>query len=165
MLLKRIIFLILFYLFTSCINYYHIKKNKEGETIVDENLYSFKNKMSNEDAKVIDTLSLYFEVKKELYINENIQVLKFHNDGTFEKKNIKYFNSKESKESIYYGGRFKLEGKKITIEKFYPSSGAKTNYYVKKISHGKVYSDTIKLKIFDVDYIYIKKSLEAIYKI
>ena len=74
-------------------------------------------------------------------------VLMFHNDGYFKNTSLLYPKSNDiSKNSINYGGKFEITDNLIELEKFYPSRGGRTNYYLRKIRHGKIEGDRI---IFD----------------
>lgn len=167
---KKFLILLLSILFSSCMNYYLIKKGTNGEPNVDMNLYSFNKKMSKENTLIIDTTSIYLEIVSDVESQEkkdNPEIILFHNDGFYERKSKKYFYesfSNRKKESVYYGGKFILDHNNLKLEKFYPSSGGKTNYYVKEVSEGSVRNDSVFLTIFRAKYIYIKKSFNDVFK-
>ncbi|MGN7812453.1 hypothetical protein [Flavobacterium sp. 22076] len=154
---KKIMMLMFLIQFTSCVNYYNLKKDINGEVIVNNELFVFNKKMTEENSKVIDTNHYYVELVDDLYLNINPDILIFHNDGTFELRSKEYFWNKKNKNSVYYGGKFLLEGNILKIESFYPSSGGRTNYFVKKISKGTIKNDTIMLTVFNDKQIYIKQ--------
>ncbi len=157
-------------LLSSCMNYYHIKKGINGESNVDLNLYSFNKKMSKENTLIIDTTSIYLEIVSDvesLEKKDNPEIILFHNDGFYESKSKKYFYASfinRKKESVYYGGKFILDHNNLKLESFYPSTGGKTNYYVKEISEGSVRNDSIFLTIFSYKHIYVKKSFNEVFK-
>lgn len=138
MVVKKMIILICVFLLTSCFRYFHIKQNESGEPIVDEKLYTLNKRKTEDNLKIIDTTSYYIEVTDFLYSRKsNPSILKFHNDGTFEIKSKKYFKQfykNRIKQSVFYGGRFILSNNELKIERFYPSKGGKSNYYIKKIA-------------------------------
>jgi len=152
----------------SCVATYHIKDDQNGEPTMNKNLYSFNKLMFVEDSEIVDTTAIYVEYNPNESLNSektNLEVLIFHNNGFFESTSNKYFRKfKEvrGKHSAYYGGKFTLSGKTISIEKFYPAKEGKAGYYIKEISVGKVNEDTISIKIFNNNYKYVKKKLESL---
>lgn len=160
-------YFMLFILLTSCVNYYYIKKDKNGEPNINENEYSINKSMDKQNFQVIDTTSLYLELLENLASNDNPNIIRFHNDGSFELKSKKYFNkfsNVRTKKSIYYGGRFCLDGNKLKIEGFYPATGGNSDQYVREISTGIIKNDTVKLMIFNIEHVYIKKTYNEIFK-
>lgn len=165
---KKVIVLMCLVVFTSCFRYYYIKEDKNGEPVIGETSYSFNNKMTKENLQVIDTAGFYLELVDDLSLKgDNPSILIFHNDGTYEIRSKKYFRNFEKermKQSVFYGGRFILDNNNLRTERFYPSAGGKTNYYIKKISTGIVKNDTIILNVFDSKQIYIKKNYNDIFE-
>lgn len=154
---------ILCLLFSACsYKQYHLDKNTDGEPVVKEGLYTFNKPMAAADFVLLDTGALYLQVFDLATSNRderaNPAILKFNDDGYF-KISSRKFDKARTKESIYYGGKFYLDGNNILIEKFYPAHGGKTNYYVKKISKGSIRNDTLKLLVYGVEHRYVKKAL------
>ncbi len=162
---RKIAIIIVLVTLTSCFTQYHLKKDKNGELIVNKNQYSLNRKMSPDVFNIIDTTSVYKEVtNNESLKKNNLNLLIFHDDGYFEDSSLKYFKKFErSKNSVYYGGRFFVDGDKIFIERFYPSSGSKTRYYVKEISEGQVKNDTIEITIFGNRRTYVRNSYDDVF--
>jgi len=145
--------LILFTILTSCIGYYRIPQNENGERLLNENVqYTFTSEPSETDLTKIDTSAYYVQVFEGRYYNEheieNPMVFIFHNDGYFKYTSVlKYLSSLDiPKNSINYGGKFKLTDSIIELEKFYPSRGGGTNYYSRKIRTGRIEGNRI---VFD----------------
>lgn len=72
---------------TSCVTQYHIKKDENGEPIVDKEKYSFNQRMSSDVFNLIDTTSIYVEVLSDKLLkryDNNFNILIFHDDGYFE---------------------------------------------------------------------------------
>jgi len=165
--MKKYSLLLIVLFFVACS--YRITKNADGEPIVDEKRYSFTKKPSTEDLKIVDTTAVYVQIFNLEDSNEqersNPMTIGFHNDGYFKSGSVKFygkFDSKRHKNSVYYGGRYYLEGNKIFLEAFYPNSGGATNYYVKEISKGRVVNDTLRLTIFGRKTRYVKRDLSEI---
>ena len=117
--------------------------------------YKFKSVPSKEDLIKIDTSAYYVEIFEGRYYNKqekkNPRVLIFHKDGYFKSTSVLYHSehNKRPKNSIYYGGKFKLTDNQIELETFYPSRGGQTNYFLRNIRRGKIEGDRI---IFDDDF-------------
>ncbi|MFV0531378.1 MAG: hypothetical protein ACK5MD_08055 [Flavobacteriales bacterium] len=153
MLKKCFALFILSTILIGCIGYYKIPKNENGERILNDKVqYKFKSIPSKEDLIKIDTSAYYVQIFEGRYYNEqekkNPMILIFHNDGYFKNTSVLYHSefNKRPKNSIYYGGKFKLTDNLIELEKFYPSRGGSTNYYSRNIRRGKIEDDRI---IFD----------------
>jgi len=78
----------------------------------------------------------------------NPMVLEFHNDGYFKVSSVKYYNRfcYRTKETIWYGGKYKIYGDTIELEQFIPSTGRKTKIFRRLIKKGRIDGDKI---IFD----------------
>lgn len=164
---RYFIVIILFSFLISCIGYHRIPKNKDGERILNDKVnYKFTKMPNDEDLIKIDTSASYVQIFEGRYYNEdekkNPTTLIFHNDGFFKQiYGASYFlkSSYRNKNSIYYGGKYRITDNLIELEKFYPSQGGKTNYYSRKIRKGELVGDRI---IFDDGFsllsIYEKKS-------
>ena len=155
------LFFLGFLTLNSC--YYRIPENSEGDHILTEKVnYKFTEKPSKEDLTKIDTTTYYIQVFEGRYYNEderkNPQILIFHNDGFFEDSSILLRQSKRSydKESILYGGKYRITEDIIELEEFFPSKGGYTNYFCRNISKGKIIGNKI---VFDK-----KTSLLAVYE-
>ena len=99
----------------------------------------------------IDTSAYYIQIFEGRFYNEqekkNPMILMFHNDGYFRNTSVLYPKANDiPKNSINYGGKFKITDNLIELEKFYPSRGGRTNYYLRKVRSGKIEGDKI---IFD----------------
>lgn len=151
---KKVLFVICLFSLISC-GYIRIPKNEYGEPVLNEKVkYTFLDIPTETDLKKIDTSTYYVQIFEGRYYNdgekENPQVLKFHNDGFFKKSiltNVEK-NIHRNKNSIYYGGKYKIKENIIELEQFYPSTGGATNYYIRNISKGKIDGNKI---IFDDD--------------
>lgn len=134
-------------------------------------LYTLSSSNSSEKIfSIIDTSKVYIQVfnqnSNELE-RENPAILKFHNDGFFQKKSKKYYHHFEerTKNSIYYGGKYIIIGNnEINIEAFYPSMQGTTKTYKREISSGTVNGDTITLNIFNSKSRYIKTTYKTIFQ-
>ena len=75
-------------------------------------------------------------------------VLEFHNDGYFKKSSVKFYNRfcYRTKETIWYGGKYKIYDKNIELESFAPSRGSKTKIFISLTLKGRIDGDKI---IFD----------------
>ncbi|MGV1011812.1 MAG: hypothetical protein ACOYBS_05130 [Flavobacterium sp.] len=146
-------------------------KDENGEPIINDEMYTFKKKMSGNDFNIIDTTSLYIQIFEFKNSNEternNPKILKFHSDGYFKTDSKLFygkFDTQRHKNSSYYGGKFYIDESKLYLEQFYPSRGDKTNNYVKEISNGNIKNDTITLIMFGNNEKYVKKRYEDIFK-
>jgi hypothetical protein len=139
-------FTIIFILFTfnSCAPpSYKFEKNSDGEPILHSDLYTLNKNLTNENFKLIDTSSYYIQSFQGLDSNEgeraNPSIYKFHKDGYFKRTSYLYFEKfayKRTKKSVFYGGKYAIDGETIFMESFYPIKGGKTNRYSKVISKG-----------------------------
>ncbi|MFM7894363.1 MAG: hypothetical protein ACKO8L_00105 [Flavobacterium sp.] len=154
----------------SCLHpSFKFEKSKEGEPILNPELYTFKEILTDENFKIIDTNSYYIETFQGLDSNEgqraNPMIYKFHSDGYFKQDSYLHFGNfdkERNKKSAYYGGKYKLEGNIILMESFYPAS-AKSNRFVKVISKGTVKNDTIIIDFFKTTHKYVKKNYNQIF--
>ena len=161
-------FIVLF--FNSCLHpSFKFETNTEGEPILNPELYTFNEKLTDENFKVIDTNSYYIETFQGLDSNEgqraNPMIYKFHSDGYFKQDSYLHFGNfdkERNKKSAYYGGKYKIEGNIIFIESFYPAS-AKSNRFVKVISKGIIKNDTIIIDFFKTTHKYVKKNYNQIF--
>ena len=160
--MKRYLILLILSLFLyGCIGYHRIPKDNNGEPVLNEKVnYKFTKIPNEEDLTKIDTSAYYVQVFEGRYYNidekMNPIVLIFHNDGYF-KRTIILSDSKftdldnsqineRNKNSVHYGGKYRITGNLIELEVFYPSQGGKTNYYSRNIIKGNIVGDRI---IFD----------------
>ncbi len=150
---------------------YKIIKNEHGEPIVDEKQYTFNKSLTLENLKVIDTAAVYVQIFDPINSNEqereNPKVYTFHNNGYFQMGSIKFygkFDNHRPKNSVYYGGKFYVEGNEFFIEAFYPVSDGNTNRYTKVISKGTIKKDTIRMTIFNNKTMYVKRNLYDVMK-
>ena len=114
--------------------------------------YSFNEKLNSENQEKIDTTAYYIQVFERRYYNEgeisNPMVLQFHNDGYYKKSSLKYYKNfpNRTKESIWYGGKYRISENNIELEMFATSQGGKTKFYEKIFIKGRIEGDKI---IFD----------------
>lgn len=153
MLKRYFIFLILSSFLIGCIGYHKIPKDDNGKPILnDKTNYKFTKIPNEEDLAKIDTSAYYVQVFEGRYYNEdekkNPSILIFHNDGFFKQTSALYHLNYDyrNKNSVYYGGKYRITENLIELEKFYPSQGGKTNYYSRNIRKGNIVGDRI---IFD----------------
>ena len=149
--MKILIFLLLFFLL-GCKSYI-VEYDKNGEPKLGKNMnYIFTEKPSVENLKKIDTTAYYIQIFEGRYYNENEiknpMVLEFHNDGFYKDSSLKYYKnfSYRTKETIWYGGKYKISGNTIELESFAPSNGSKTKIYIRTFLKGRIVNDKI---IFD----------------
>ena len=158
--------------FNSCLNPgYKLEKNNDGEPIIDIEAYTLNNKPTLEDFNVIDTASYYIELFDGLDSNEdqraNPTILKFHKDGFFKNDSYLYFgkfDKKRHKNSAYYGGKYAIDGNRITMEAFYPSSGGKTKRFSKVIHKGFIEKGIITINFFNTTHKYARRTYSQIFK-
>ncbi|WP_281631718.1 hypothetical protein [Flavobacterium luteolum] len=141
---KKVLFIICLFSLMSC-GYIRIPKNEYGEPVLKEKVkYTFLDMPTETDLKKIDTSAYYVQIFEGRYYNngekENPQILKFHNDGFFKKFMLIGIdkNVHRNKNSIYYGGKYKIKENIIQLEQFYPSTGGATNYYIRNVRKGKI---------------------------
>jgi hypothetical protein len=149
---------------------YIFESNADGEPILNLEVYTLNKKLTSENFKVIDTTSLYIETSQETDSNvdqvANPIIFKFHKDGYFKVDSYLYFgkfDKERIKKSVYYGGKYALEGNIIFMESFYPIRGGKTNKYFKVIDKGFIRNDTIFIAFFGTTYKYVKKNRSQIF--
>lgn len=134
--------------------YLRIPKDEFGEPNINENVkYNFVEMPTKDDFNKIDTTAYYIQVFEGRYYNEtekqNPKILIFHNDGFFKDGILSSFEKNDihrTKNSIYYGGKYRIKENIVELEKFLPSTGGRTNYYVRNVSKGKIEGNKI---IFD----------------
>ncbi|WCO00316.1 hypothetical protein [Psychroserpens ponticola] len=150
MLRKCFILSILSIFLIGCIGYHKILKDTNGEPILNEKVnYKFTKIPSKTDLTKIDTSAHYIQIFEGRYYNENEKqnpdILVFHNDG-FYKQSSSIYNFKyesRNKNSIYYGGKYRITDDIIELEQFLPSKSGKTNYYSRTIKKGIINGDRI----------------------
>ena len=146
---KYILLTICFFVLVSC--GYKIQKDSFGEPILNEKVkYTFNEIPNSENLQKIDTTAYYVQVFEGREYNENEmanpRIIIFHNDSFFERESLLYFGkfkSHRNKNSVYYGGKYRIKNDVIELEEFFPSSGTKTNYYNRNISKGKLNGNKI----------------------
>jgi len=129
---------------------YKINKNKYGEPLLNEKAqYSFTYVLDNDDLKKIDTAAFYKQVFEDDYSNytekKNPRIIIFHNDGFFKNESFLYFgkfSNHRNKNSIYYGGKYRINGNKIELERFIKSPDSK-NWYIRNITSGIIEGNRI----------------------
>ncbi|MGO4707803.1 hypothetical protein AB4Y90_01560 [Chryseobacterium sp. 2TAF14] len=129
---------------------YKIKKDKYGEPLLNEKAqYSFTYTLNNDDLKKIDTTAFYKQVFEDGYNNstekKNPRIIIFHNDGFFKSESFLYFGKfsiHRNKKSIYYGGKYRINGNKIELERFIKSLDSKS-WYIKNITSGIIEGNRI----------------------
>lgn len=157
---RKIFLLFVIFIITNCIGTYSFKTNRNNEVLVNDfRDYSFQIRPSIEDLKKIDTTAYYIQIFPENYINEDLlknpQIFIFHNDGFYKRESLKYFGNRDkyrNKNSIYYGGKYKIIGDEVFLESFGKYPGAKKWY--KNITKGKILGDSL---YFDEYTIFVKK--------
>lgn len=126
-----------------------MEKDKHGEPLLnDEANYSFIKIPTEEDLKKIDTTAYYVQIFEGRYYNENEiknpRIIIFHNDGFFKNESLLYFgkfDEHRGKNSVYYGGKYRINGNIIQLEQFGKYPGYKKWY--RRISEGKIEGDKI----------------------
>ncbi|WNI35672.1 hypothetical protein [Chryseobacterium sp. SG20098] len=124
---------------------YKIEKDKYDEPLLNAKVqYSFKEKPSEEDLKKIDTTTYYVQVFEGRYYNEgemkNPRIIIFHNDGFFKNESLMYFgkfDEHRGKNSVYYGGKYRIKNNIIQLEQFGKSPDSK-NWYTRRVTNGKI---------------------------
>ncbi|WP_033962357.1 hypothetical protein [Psychroserpens jangbogonensis] len=155
--MKYFILLILALLLSSCIFnrviYNRVPRDNNGEHILNKKVkYRFVKIPNKEDLIKIDTAAYYVQIFEGRYYNNdeknNPQIWIFHSDGYFKKTYSQYYLKYDSnnKNSTRYGGKYRIIESVIELEQFFPITGAKTNYYTRNITKGKIDGDKI---IFD----------------
>lgn len=128
---------------------YKIEKDKHGEPLLNNKAqYSLTEKPSNEDLKKIDTSAYYVQTFEGRYYNDdekrNPRIIIFHNDGFFKNESLLYFgkfDQHRGKNSVYYGGKYRINENIIQLEQFGKYPGYKKWY--RRISEGKIEGDKI----------------------
>ncbi len=143
------LFLCILFSFFGCSQLYKIEKDKYGEPILNEKAkYTFNEILSDENSKKIDTTAYYVQIFEGRFYNEdekrNPGIIIFHNDGFFKRTSVKYFEKWDKirgKNSVYYGGKYKITGNKILFESFgkYPEM----KKYYKRIYEAKIEENKI----------------------
>ena len=148
----KYILIVIIFLLMGC-NVYVVDYDKNNEPILSKNMqYNIIERPSIENLKKIDTNAYYVQIFEGRYYNDNEisnpRVLEFHNDSYFKESSVKYYNqfSYRTKETIWYGGKYKIYGDNIELEEFAPSTGGKTKVFIRLIKKGRIDGDKI---IFD----------------
>lgn len=123
---------------------YKIERDKYGEPILNSKTkYSFDKLPTEDDLIKIDTTAYYVQLFEGRYYNENEiknpRIIIFHNDGFFKNESLLYFgkfDEHRNKNSVYYGGKYKINGNVIQMEQFGKYPDYKKWY--KRISEGKI---------------------------
>ncbi|ODS89091.1 MAG: hypothetical protein ABS44_05730 [Chryseobacterium sp. SCN 40-13] len=131
---------------------YKIERDRYGEPILnDKAKYSFTEIPTLEDLKKIDTTAYYIQVFPDNLdreeIKKNPRIIIFHNDGFFKNESLLYFgkfDQHRGKNSVYYGGKYRINGNIIQLEQFGKYPGYKKWY--RRISEGKMEGDKIIFK-------------------
>jgi hypothetical protein len=148
----RKIVILLIVILVSC-NRYRILPNDIGEPVLrGKAQYTFATKPSIEDLQKVGIEAYYVQVFEGRYYNDdekkNPGILIFHNDGFFKIESLLYFGNFDdhrSKNSIYYGGKWRIIGNTIELEEFYPTAPT-GNWYTRKIVIGSIIGDKIVFK-------------------
>jgi|GEM_PF-879934 len=156
---------IIAFLFLSACTHrqYHLSGDNHGEPVLKASLFRFDKQMTVGDAEMLDTTALYLQVFHHKDANEaeraNPAILKFHNDGYYQVSSRRFygrFDAVRTKQSVYYGGKFYLEGNYILTETFHPAQGGKTGYYVRSTGKGSIKGDTLKIFVDGSERVYTK---------
>ena len=146
------ILIIIILLILGC-DAYKVKRDLNDEPILGEKMfYKFSEKPNANDLKIIDTTSFYVQIFEGRYYNDeekaNPFFYKFHSDGYFKQSSIKYDDNfrYRTKNSLYYGGKYRIIGNTIELEYFVPSRGSRTNIFGRaiekgRLENGKIYFD------------------------
>ncbi|WP_181416092.1 hypothetical protein [Chryseobacterium sp. CBTAP 102] len=129
---------------------YKIEKDQFGEPLLNNKAeYSFTEKPSEEDLKKIDTTAYYVQIFEDQYHNENEvknpTIIIFHDDGYFRETSLLAFgkfDEHRGKNSVYYGGKYKIKNNNIQLEQFGNSPDSK-NWYTRYITKGKIENNKI----------------------
>ena len=142
-----ILYILLFFL--GCSQLYKIENDRFGEPILNEKAkYTFNEKLSEENSIKIDTTAYYIQIFEGRFYNEdeknNPGIIIFHSDGFFKRSSVKYFGKWDKvrdKNSVYYGGKYKLIGDKILFESFgrYP----KMKKYYRRMYEARIEGDKL----------------------
>lgn len=140
------VFSILAFLYSCGQKLYKIEKDQFGEPLLNNKVqYSFTEKPSSEDLKKIDTTAYYVQIFEGRYYNENEKknptIIIFHDDGYFRETSLLAFgkfDEHRGKNSVYYGGKYKIKNNEIFIEEFLPASQGRTKWYTRRITNGKI---------------------------
>ena len=150
---KYLLIIVLLLTQVSCIGYYKLSNNQGGEPILNKRVnYKFIYIPKGKDLIKIDTSAYYVQKFEGRYYNEgekqNPQVLLFHNDGFFKSTFVKHLLEAKNrkKNSVYYGGKYRISNNSVELEQFYPMHGGKTKYYSRNITKGVLKENKI---IFD----------------
>lgn len=145
---KIVVILLLIFLFlNSCgILYYRIKRD---ELIGEKVKFRFQEKPSSDVFNLIDTNSYYVQIYYGRYYNETEKqyktAIKFDSDGYYKwgfYPQIKTDTSK-NRNNVGYGGKYKVEGSNMKLERFLPLSPTTDNYYSRNIVKATIKGDTI----------------------
>ena len=151
MLIRLICYFISILFLNSCA-YHRLQENGNGLFIVNQRAkYTFDKKPDSTDLKKIDTTAIYIQVYEGRFYNDDEKkyksIYKFHNDGYYQWNFIKngeiHLFDNNDRETINYGGKYRIEGNKIELEHFYPSRGGYTRYYKRTITKAEIIDDKI----------------------
>lgn len=131
---------------------YKIETDKYGEPLLnDKAKYSFTEIPTLEDLKKIDTTAYYVQIFPDNLereeIKKNPRIIIFHSDGFFKNESLLYFEKFDvhrGKNSLYYGGKYKICENVIQMEQFGKYPGYKKWY--RRISNGKIDGNKIIFK-------------------
>jgi hypothetical protein len=171
MAIKYFTIIFILFIFNSCAPpSYKFEKNSDGEPILESDLYTLNKNLTNENFKVIDTSCYYIETFAGLDSNENQRanpfIFKFHKDGYYKEDSYLYFgkfDNERTKKSVFYGGKYSIDGEIIFLESFYPIKGGKTSRYSKVISKGIIKNDTIFIEFFGTPHKFVRKNYNQIF--
>jgi hypothetical protein len=131
---------------------YKIGINKYGEPILNDKVkYSFTEIPDLDDLKKIDTATYYIQIFPDNLdreeIKKNPRIIIFHNDGFFKNESLLYFGKFDEyrgKNSVYYGGKYRIHENILQMEQFGKYPGYKKWY--RRISEGKIEGERIIFK-------------------
>tara|TARA_Y100001934_G_C11871029_1_gene548631 strand:- start:74 stop:523 length:450 start_codon:yes stop_codon:yes gene_type:complete len=145
--------------------FYKIKENENGELLINKKAnYSFNKIPDTNDLKLIDTSAIYVQIPQGRFYNEDekkyFNVLKFHSDGFYKKEFLDITTKTRTKESILYGGKWRIENNLLELQSFYPSSGGKTNYYHRLVSKAIIKNGKLYFSIGPLDHSVYEKRID-----
>lgn len=148
--MKNSLLLVLTICLTNCIGYYKIPRDSNGERVINDKAnYSFNSSPSAEDFRKIDTSAFYVQVFEGRYYNEQEMELPrfmiFHKDGFFQENFVRNYPDRiaTNKNSIRYGGKYRIVNQILEIEEFLPSRGGETSLYSRSITKARIVGDKI----------------------
>lgn len=153
---KRLFIISLTFSLFSCS--YRVTKSQDGQTLIDQSHFTFKQAMTEKNFAVLDTSAVYKKVVTHNW--DYNEYLKFYSDGSyihvFKKTDFSPNDLTVDKNSVWRG-RFILTGEKIRTEQFYPNQ-APIKKYSRKILTGLVKGDSLIINWDNgrTKYIYLK---------